>query len=442
MKLKSFKRGIHPKGNKQYTADKPIKELVSTCDATYPLSQHIGAPCEPVVAIGDEVKKGQLIAKATSFVSCNIFSAVSGKVKDIKPVATTSGETVQSIIIENDGKFEEVEGFGKQEDYTKFDRDEILEKIQYAGIVGLGGAGFPTHVKLAPKEPDRIDYLIVNAAECEPYLTSDYRLMLEKGDKLVEGIKILLKLFKNAKCVIGIENNKTDAYKHLVEIIDDEKIECQLLKAKYPQGGERMLIKAITGREINSKMLPADAGTVVVNVASTIACYDAVANNIPLIKRVVTITGDAINNPCNLLVSIGCSHKELLEEAGGFNCNPEKIVSGGPMMGTALFEIDLPVTKTSSSILAFTKDEVAKVPTSACIHCGRCLGACPEKLVPQLMMAASDNSQFDEFEKLHGMECIECGSCTYVCPAKRPLTQSFKYAKREVIKQRKKGEKK
>lgn len=434
MKLKTFKRGVHPNGNKQFTEDIPIKELVIKGDATYPLSQHIGAPCTPCVEVGDSVKKGQLIAKAGGFVSSNIFSAVSGTVKAIKPVSTTSGENAQSIIIENDNRFDEADGFGIDTDYNTLTKKQILEKIEYSGIVGLGGAGFPTHVKLSPKEPEKIDYLIINAAECEPYLTSDYRLMLERTDDLIKGCEIILKLFDNAKCVIGIENNKMPAYKALNNIIKNSRISTELLKAKYPQGGERTLIKAITNREVNSKMLPCDVGCVVVNVASAIAVYDAVAKNIPLIKRVMTVTGDAVKSPCNLLVSIGTLHSEVLAAADGFNCEPEKVVSGGPMMGTALFNLDVPVTKTSSSILAFSKDDVAKCDTSACIHCGRCLNACPERLVPQMLMSAADNDLFDEFERLNGMECIECGSCSYVCPAKRPLTQSFKFAKREVNK--------
>ncbi|MBQ5591035.1 MAG: electron transport complex subunit RsxC [Clostridia bacterium] len=439
MKLKTFKRGVHPKGNKHYTCDLPIEEFLIKGDACYPMSQHIGAPCIPVVEVGEQVKKGQLIAKAGGFVSANIFSAVSGKVKAIEPRHTMMGETCDTIVIENDGLFEEVDNFGEKVDYSNFSKEQIIERIQFAGIVGLGGAGFPTHVKLSPKEPENIDYVIINAAECEPFLTSDYRLMLEKTDELLKGCEILLRLFDNAKCVIGIEDNKKDAWKLLNDKNDNDRISAVLLKTKYPQGGERTLIKAITNRELNSKKLPADVGCVVVNAASTIAIYEAVAYNMPLIKRVMTITGNAAAKPCNALVSIGMNHKELLEAVGGFNCEPQKVVSGGPMMGTALFDMDFPVTKTSSSILSFEKDEVALCDTSACIHCGRCIGVCPERLVPQMLMAASDNELFDEFEKLHGMECIECGSCTYVCPAKRPLTQSFKFAKRKVIANRKKN---
>ena len=437
MKLKTFKRGVHPKGNKHYTKDLPIKELIIKGDAVYPMSQHIGAPCKPVVEVGDEVKVGQLIAEAGGFVSANIFSAVSGKVKAIEPRHTMLGETVDSIVIENDGLFTKIDGFGAETDYKALTNEQIIEKIKYAGIVGLGGAGFPTHVKIAPKNPDKIDYLIINAAECEPYLTSDYRLMLERTEDLLKGSEILLRLFKNAKCVIGIEDNKKDAFLLINQKSKNDKIRAELLKTKYPQGGERTLIKAITGRELNSKMLPADVGCVVVNAASTIAVYEAVSKNIPLIKRVMTITGDAVANPCNVLVSIGMNHQELLEACGGFNCDPEKVVSGGPMMGTALFDMDFPVTKTSSSILAFKKDGAA-CDTTACIHCGRCVSVCPERLVPQLLMTASDNELFDEFERLQGMECIECGSCSYVCPAKRPLTQSFKFAKRKVAANRKK----
>lgn len=438
MKLKTFKRGVHPKGNKHYTKDLPITEIVIKGDAVYPMSQHIGAPCKPIVEVGDEIKVGQLIAEAGGFVSANIFSAVSGKVKTIEPRHAIMGETVDSIVIENDGLFTKIDGFGVETDYKTLTNEQIVEKIKYAGIVGLGGAGFPTHVKISPKNPEKIDYLIINAAECEPYLTSDYRLMLERTEDLLKGAEILLRLFKNAKCVIGIEDNKKDAFLLINQKSKNDKIKAELLKTKYPQGGERTLIKAITGRDLNSKMLPADVGCVVVNAASTIAIYEAVSKNIPLIKRVMTVTGDAVNNPCNVLVSIGMNHKELLEETGGFNCDPEKVVSGGPMMGTALFDMDFPVTKTSSSILAFTKDGAA-CDTTACIHCGKCVSVCPERLVPQMLMTASDNELFDEFEKLHGMECIECGSCSYVCPAKRPLTQSFKFAKRKVAANRKKN---
>ena len=439
MKIRTFKRGVHPNGNKHFSKDVPIKELVIKGDATYPISQHIGAPAKPIVEVGQSIKVGQMIAEGVGFISSNIFSAVSGKVKDIKPVHSMTGETCESIIIENDGLFETVEGFGSDTDYTTLSNEEIVEKVKYAGVVGLGGAGFPTYVKLLPKEPDKIDHLIINAAECEPFLTSDHRLMLERPQDLVKGCEIMLRLFKNAKCVIGIEDNKMDAYEKLLSVCTTEKVQPMLLKAKYPQGGERSLVKAITNREINSKMLPADAQCVVVNAASAIAIYEAVSKNIPLIKRVMTITGDAVTTPCNLLVSIGTNHGELLEAFGGFNCNPEKVVSGGPMMGTALFSMDFPVTKTSSSVLAFTKDDVAKVNPSNCIHCGRCLGACPQRLVPQMLMAASDNEQYEDFERLYGMECIECGSCSYVCPAKRPLTQSFKFAKRKLIAKRKKN---
>lgn len=439
MKLKTFKRGVHPNGNKHYTCEKQVQELVIKGEAVYPVSQHIGAPCEVIVEVGEKIKVGQMIAKASSFVSANIFSAVSGTVKAIEPRHTLMGETCLSVLIDNDGLFQTVEDYGKEQDYTTLTKEQILEKISYAGIVGLGGAGFPTHVKLSPSNPEEIDHIIINSAECEPYLTSDHRVMLERTQDFLVGCDILLRLFDNAKCVVGIENNKMDAFNKINEENTNPRIETALLKAKYPQGGERMLIKAITGREINSKMLPAAAGCVVVNTASVVAIYEAVCKNIPLIKRIMTLTGDAITNPCNLLVSIGTNHLELLEAAGGFNCEPEKVVSGGPMMGTSLFSLDFPVTKTSSSILAFAKDDVAKCDPSNCIHCGRCLGACAEGLVPQLLMAAADNNQFDEFERLGGMECIECGSCGYVCPAKRPLTQSFKFAKRKVIANRKKS---
>ena len=297
----------------------------------------------------------------------------------------------------------------------------------------MGGAGFPAAVKITPKDDSQIDYLIINGAECEPYLTSDDRLMREQGDELLAGCELLLKLFPNATCLIGIENNKPEAIANLGEKVKDySNIQICPLKAKYPQGGERMLISALTGRKLNSKKLPADVGCVVVNVATAILAFYAVALGRPLTHRVMTITGDAVAKPCNLLVPIGMSYAKVLEAAGGFaeGVTPEKIITGGPMMGTALFTLDIPVTKTSASILAFKKDPVGIHDTTACIRCGRCVSACPERLIPQLLSEAADNEDFATFEKYGGMECIECGSCAYVCPAKRHLGQSMRYGRR------------
>lgn len=399
----------------------------------YPLSQSIGAPAKAVVSVGDRVLKGQLIAEAGAFISAPIYSSVSGVVKKIEKRLVTNGSMVESIVIENDNSDEAVSGFGEPRNVERLTQDEIIDIIKESGIVGLGGAGFPTSVKIAPKNPLDIDTLIINGAECEPYLTSDYRLMLEKSDEIIKGIKAVLKLLPNAKAVIGIENNKDDAIKILEDKVSaEEKISVQPLKTKYPQGGERQLIFAVTGRKLNSKILPADKGCIVINTASCYAIYEAVYLSMPLIHRVMTITGEAVNSPCNVDVPLGMSHSEVLEACGGAKDDVVKFISGGPMMGMAMSTLDIPVVKTSSSILAFSKDDVAMLPQSACIHCGKCVAACPEILVPQMMCKSIKTNDYERFADLGGMECMECGSCTFVCPAKIPLTQMFKLGKVKV----------
>lgn len=433
MKLKSFKKGVHPYGGKELSKDCEIKSIAAGSVMVYPLSQSIGAPAKAVVSIGDRVLKGQLIAEAGGFISAPIYSSVSGVVKKIEKRLVTNGSMVESIVIENDKSDEAASGFGEPRNVERLTQDEIIDIIRESGIVGLGGAGFPTSVKLAPKNPLDIDTLIINGAECEPYLTSDYRLMLEKSDEIIKGIKAVLKLLPNAKAVIGIENNKADAIKILEDKISaEEKISVQPLKTKYPQGGERQLIFAVTGRKLNSKILPADKGCIVINTASCYAIYEAVYLSMPLIHRVMTITGEAVNSPCNVDVPLGMSHSEVLEACGGAKDDVVKFISGGPMMGMAMSTLDVPVVKTSSSILAFSKDDVAMLPQSACIHCGKCVAACPEILVPQMMCKSIKTNDYERFADLGGMECMECGSCTFVCPAKIPLTQMFKLGKVKV----------
>lgn len=433
MKLKSFKKGVHPYGGKELSKDCEIKSISAGSVMVYPLSQSIGAPAKAVVSVGDRVLKGQLIAEAGGFISAPIYSSVSGVVKKIEKRLVTNGSMVESIVIENDKTDEAVPNFGEPRNVQNLTQDEIIDIIKESGIVGLGGAGFPTSVKLSPKNPLDIDTLIINGAECEPYLTSDYRLMLEKSDEIIKGIKVILKLLPNAKAVIGIENNKADAIKILEDKTSgEEKISVQPLKTKYPQGGERQLIFAVTGRKLNSKILPADKGCIVVNTASCYAVYEAVYLNMPLIHRVMTITGEAVNSPCNVDVPLGMSHSEVLEACGGAKDDVVKFISGGPMMGMAMSTLDIPVVKTSSSILAFSKDDVAMLPQSACIHCGKCVAACPEILVPQMMCKSIKTNDYERFADLGGMECMECGSCTFVCPAKIPLTQMFKLGKVKV----------
>ena len=438
MGLATFRGGVHPFEGKELSMDRAVTVLKPTSgEMVYPLSQHIGAPAKTIVKVGDEVLVGQKIAEAGGFISAVVVSSVSGKVKKIEPRVTAGGAKSISIVIENDGLYTAVEGLGEDRDATKLSKQEIRDIVREAGIVGLGGAGFPTNVKLTPKDESKIDYVIVNGAECEPYLTCDYRMMIEEPERLVGGLKVMLQLFENAKAVIGIENNKPKAIEKLRALVKDEpKITVEPLRTKYPQGGERSLIYAVTGREINSSMLPADAGCVVDNVNTVMAIYDAVCKRTPILERVITVTGDAVKEPQNFKVRTGMNYNDIIEAAGGFVGEPKKILSGGPMMGQAMYTTDVPVTKNSSSLTCFLEDEVEKNPESPCIRCGRCGEVCPEFLVPVLMMQTCMAGNSEGYEKLYGMECIECGSCSYICPARRPLTQAFKQMKRRIGEER------
>lgn len=442
----TFLGGIHPFEGKDLSKDLPIKQVLPKGNLVYPVSQHIGAPAKPVVSKGDRVLVGQKIAEAGGFISADICCSVSGTVKAVEPHLTVSGNMVSSIIVENDGKYETVEGFGKERDYQTMTKEEIRACIKDAGVVGMGGAGFPTHVKLTPKDDDAIDYVLVNGAECEPYLTSDYRVMLESPEEVVGGLKVILKLFDKARGYICIEDNKPEAIAAMQKACEgQERIEVKVLKTKYPQGAERTLIYAATGRKIYSAKLPSDAGCVVDNIDTVVAVYKAVCKSTPLIRRIVTVTGDAIAEPVNMEVKTGTVYSELIAEAGGYKkdskgneTQPEKVVSGGPMMGMALHSLDVPVMKTSSALLCMTKDEVAQHEPSPCIRCGRCVSACPSRLVPQKMAVAAEHGDYEAFEAYGGMECYECGSCTFVCPAKKQLTQTFKEARRHVMDARRK----
>lgn len=439
MAAKTFRGGSHPYDGKELSKDKPTTVLLPKGELVYPIAQHIGAPAKVIVEKGERVLVGQKLAEAGGFVSACVASSVSGTVKSIEPRLMVNGSMVESVIVENDGLYETIPGFGEKRDVTKLSKAEIRDLVKEAGIVGMGGAGFPTHVKLSPKNEEEIDYVIVNAAECEPYLTSDYRMMLEETERLVGGLKVVLQLFEHAQGVIAVEDNKPEAIEKLTNAVAGEsRIRVVPLKTKYPQGAERMLIYAVTGRQINSSMLPADAGCIVNNVDSVISIYLAVAESTPLIRRIVTVTGDAVKDPRNFVVRTGTCYAELLEAAGGFDGEPEKLISGGPMMGQALFSLDVPVTKTSSALLALKKDSVAAFAPGACIHCGRCVAVCPGQVIPQKLYPASVRSDLALFEKLNGMECCECGCCTYVCPAKLPLTQSFKETRKAVLDSRRK----
>lgn len=446
MKLLTFHGGVHPYDGKDLSKDKPVEAVKPVRDMVYPLSQHIGAPATAIVKKGDRVLAGQMIAKENGFVSVPIYATVSGTVKGIESRLNPAGSRVESIIVENDGEYESVE-LEEPKSLDEMSREEILNTIQKAGIVGMGGAGFPAHVKLSPKEPEKIDYIIANCAECEPYLTSDYRRMMEQPEKLIGGMRVALKLFEQyasdghkVKGILAIEDNKVDCALKLEKILKGDKdIQVQVVKTKYPQGSERHLIYAVTGRAIHSGQLPADAGCIVQNVDTLCAIYDAVVEGKPMLSRVVTVTGDGIENPSNFEVLFGTSHMDLIEAAGGLKGEPEKIISGGPMMGFAMFELDVPVVKTSSAILCMEHDQVADREPSACINCGRCVDVCPGRVIPSRLAKFAEHGDKDNFQKWDGMECCECGCCSYVCPAKKQLTQSIKTMRRQILADRKKG---
>ncbi len=433
----TFSGGIHPFDGKDMSKDIPIKEITPKSDLVYPLSQHIGAPAKAIVAKGDRVLAGQRIAEAEGFVSSHIYSAVSGTVKAIEERRVLTGNSVLSIVVENDGQYEAVPAWPVKP-LEEMTGEEIIERVKEAGIVGMGGAGFPTHVKLSVKEPSKIDYVIVNGAECEPYLTSDYRKMVEEPENLIAGLKVYLKLFPYSLGIIAIEDNKPDCIKIFKALTKEEpRITVKTLKTKYPQGSERQLIFAVTGRELNSKLLPADVGCVVNNVDTVNSVANAIYRGLPLLRRIVTVTGDCIKNPRNFSVPIGTLYSDLVEEAGGFRKEPVKIISGGPMMGFCMFGLDVPITKTASALLCLSEDDISKAEPSACINCGRCVEACPSRLVPKILSDHAENFNEEEFLCGHGLECVECGCCSFVCPAKRPLTQNIKSMRKILLAKKK-----
>ncbi|MEA1974350.1 MAG: electron transport complex subunit RsxC [Bacillota bacterium] len=431
MGLLTFKGGIHPPHGKKYSEKKAIEKANDPKIVKIPLSQHIGAPCKPIVKKGDFVKVGQQIGEPLAFVSAPIHSSVSGVVKDVKNVKIAGGMG-SCIIIESDGEFQLSESISLKGDVELLSGKEILEIIKNAGIVGMGGAGFPTHVKLSPPPDKNIDLVILNGAECEPYLTADHRLMLERADDIVYGLKAIMKVLDVEKGYIGIENNKPDAIKIMKEAAKGENIVVQGLKTKYPQGAEKQLIHAISGREVPSGGLPMEAGAVVNNVATAYAVADAIKTGMPLIKRICTITGSAIKEPKNLEILVGTEITEMIEQCGGFIEEPGKILLGGPMMGRATSAIDIPSTKTTSGILAFNKVDAVIPEPSLCIKCGKCVEVCPINLLPVYISANAENGNFDNAEKFNAMDCIECGSCSFICPSKRKLLEGIRLTKNRI----------
>ena len=435
--LKTFpKGGIHPEENK-ITSAKAIKRMSVPKVVYVPIAQHIGIPSEIVVDRKDKVVIGQVIAKSGGFVSTNIHSPVAGTVTKLDKIVDSSGYKKQCIVIRTDQKdesnFREVE-YTLLEEILMTPKD-ILQRISDFGIVGLGGATFPSHVKLMVKEDKKIDCLIINGVECEPYLTADHRLMLEKADEIIVGIRILMKALHVDKAVIGIENNKKDAIEALRKAArSDKRIQVAALQVKYPQGSEKQLIKAILKREVPKNGLPLDVGVIVHNVGTIYAIYQAVQHDQPLIERVVTVTGKKLEEPSNFWVKIGTPVKDLVAEVGGIPEGTRKIVNGGPMMGKAIKNTDVPITKGTSGILVISEEEASRKEPKNCIRCGECVFVCPMGLEPHLLMNLTEKGLYERAASEDVMTCIECGSCSYVCPSHRPLLDYIRFGKSIVKK--------
>ena len=433
--LRTFRiGGIHPPENK-LSAGKKITGLAIPKQVIIPLSQHIGAPAQAVVKKGDTVKVGTLLAKAGGFVSANIHSSVSGKVNKIDNALDASGYKRPAIYIDVEGD-EWEESIDRSETLVKecpLPSKEIVDKIAAAGIVGLGGATFPTQVKLMPPPGSKAEIIIINAVECEPYLTSDHSLMMEKAEQILVGVTLLMKAVNVTKAVIGIENNKPDAIAHLSKLATAYKgIEIMPLKVQYPQGGEKQLIDAITSRQVASGALPISTGAVVQNVGTAFAVYQAVQKNKPLFERVITVTGKSVAKPSNFLARIGTPMKQLIDACGGLPEDTGKIIGGGPMMGKALINTDVPTAKGSSGILIMNNKEAKRGEIQPCIRCAKCVGACPMGLEPYLLSALAEHTEFERMEKERIMDCIECGSCQFTCPANRPLLDYCRLGKGKV----------
>ena len=428
--------GIHPKENKLSAGVKIVPAPLPK-EVIIPLGMHIGAPATACVAKGDEVKVGTLIAKSSGFVSANIYSSVAGKVTKIDSVFDASGYKKPAIIIsvaEEDVWEESIDRSPELVRECALDAKAIIDKINEAGIVGLGGATFPTHVKLSPPPGSKAEVLIINAVECEPYLTSDHQLMLEHGEEILVGCPSLMKALSVDKCMIGVENNKPDAIKHLSGLCAQYKgIEVMPLKVQYPQGGEKQLIDAVLSKQVKSGALPISTGAVVQNVGTIYAVYETIQKNKPLLERVVTVTGKSLDKPANYLARIGTPLKTLIEASGGIPENTGKIIGGGPMMGKALLSADLPVTKGTSGILLISQEESVRKPMRACIRCAKCVNVCPMGLNPTFLMVDTQQQDWERAERGHIVDCIECGSCSFTCPSNRPLLDFIRMGKQQVM---------
>lgn len=446
MALLKFKGGFKPPETK-HTAHIAIKEVwpQAGSEMVFPMLQHLGAPCTPVVEKGERVLLGQRLGEAGGALSAPVYSSVSGTVKAVEPRLVSGGSRPLSVVVEADGG----EGLDSQEthpdiigkgieDYKSLSREDILERIKNAGIVGQGGAGFPAHIKLNPPADKRVDTLILNAAECEMYLTSDHRVLLEETDVLLRGLKILSILHPEASIRIGIEANKADAIALLKKKIAEDpelskKAQLAELETRYPQGSEKQLIKVCTGREVKSGTLPADSGCIVHNVDTVVGIERAIVRGRPIMRRIVTLTGGALQNPGNYKVRLGMSFQQLIDASGGFKSEPTKIIAGGPMMGMAVYTTEIPIVKTNGGILCLTAEEAPVPKEDPCIRCTRCVQVCPIGLMPLTLNVNAIKNDEEAFVKNNGMDCIECGACSYICPAKRHLVQTIRFQKRQIL---------
>jgi electron transport complex protein RnfC len=431
-RARTFPRGgVHPAGRKDLTSASPARNALIPSIAVVAMSQHMGKPAECVVAAGDVVREEQLIGRAQGMFSANVHSPVPGKVTELRQVFLPNGVRAQAVVIELEGKFDRSGRTRDRVEWSRASAEELLRTITDMGIVGLGGATFPTHVKYFVREGLRCEVFVANGVECEPLLTADHRLMLERTDEILEGIEIVRRILKPSRVVIAVEENKPDAIARLRERVAAQGLDHEVapLRVKYPQGDEKQLLKAVTGREVPSGGLPIDIGAVVSNVGTLFAIQEAVVYRRPLIERVVTVTGSCVRNPGNLKVRIGTRIRDLIEECGGFTEPPVKIVAGGPMMGFAVADIDLPVTKGVSGIIAVSRAEASPGPQTSCLSCGRCVTSCPFGLNPTRLYKLIDHLQYQAALDEGLMDCKECGVCSYVCPAGIPLTQGLKLGK-------------
>jgi len=431
--LKSFRGGVHPPGNKSYSENAPIVNGPLPSKVVIPVSQHIGAPGTPIVQVGDMVKKGQLIARSDAAMTSFVHASISGKVVEIGEYPSSYRDKSIAIVIESDGLDEWAPGLPMNRDWEKLDIEELHSIIKQAGLVGMGGANFPSATKLTYGPDKKIDTVLLNGSECEPYLTCDYRLMVERANQIAAGFQIALKSLNVKRGIVGIEDNKPQAIEIMTKAFEGTGVEVVPLETKYPQGAERMFIKALTGREIPAGGRHFNIGIVGLNVGTVNSLYEAVVHGIPVIEKVVTITGDAITEPKNVMTRIGTSFKDLVDFCGGYSKTPEKIINGGPMMGYAQSSLDIPVVKGVAGITVLSKDALSYGEELPCIRCGRCVEACPIGLIPSMLSILGERHKFKEAKDEFGLlNCIECGSCAYICPSKRNIVQYIRHAKSQV----------